>query len=80
MNQLENHALVCDVINELVEHSTIYKSRVHISPLEARTMTLEVLHNECKTLLEDLKGYPNIVVLQEYVKRMGYFVETHDAT
>lgn len=78
MNQLENHILVMDTIDELLNRSTIHPKRDHpISPLQAYTMTLEQLYKESLTILQELKDYPNIVVLQEYVKRMGYFVEDH---
>ena len=83
MNPLENHALVTDVIHELLEHSTIHPRGVNatiISPLQARTMTLEELHHAGLKLLEQLKDYPNITILQEYVKRMGFLVENRDAS
>jgi hypothetical protein len=81
MNQLENHVLVMDTIDELLNRSTIHPKRDHpISSLQAYTMTLEELYKESLTILQELKDYPNIIVLQEYVKRMGYFVENRDAS
>ena len=71
----ENHALAMDVVKELLDHSTIHPKRELISSLKVRTMTLERLYKESQILLEELKDYPNIIVLKEYVHRMGYFVE-----
>jgi L-rhamnose isomerase len=76
----ENHALAMDVVRELLDHSTIHPKKQEFSKLEAKTMTLERLYKESQSLLEELKDYPNIIVLQEYVKRMGYFVGNRDAS
>lgn len=71
-------------VDELMQNSTIHPKREILTSLQVRTMTLEVLHNESLKLLEELKKYPNIVILQEYVKRTGYFVNDtgipHDAS
>jgi len=77
---LRNHALAIEIIQELMEHSTIHPKRDLISPEQTKTMTIEKLHQLSKELLTQLEDYPNICVLQEYIYRMGFFVEDSHAS